>query len=237
LQEKENGRRGGLTKQGCTITACNKKGEVVGLSETISDACAALGGNFEIDGEMFADHFKAYDIFSLNGKNLRNMPYLVRFELLCGLLTNSKVITPTKTAYTTKEKVALFDWLKKNNREGVVFKRKQSLLRVGKGHGEHFKCKFWVMATVQITKINKQRSVGVSMLNDKQELEFVGNVTVKHNQDFKAMKVGQLWEVEYLYIIAKGGSLYQPELLFERDDQDQPDLVSSLKISNQSEEE
>ena len=232
LQTKENGRRQGLTNTVTEVFISNKLGKKVGMPDVILSEATELKRKFELDGEMIGEVYKVYDLFMLDGKNLRELPYIKRFEMAKEMVKDCKYLIPTKTAYTTDEKIKLFKWLKDNNNEGAVFKLKDSLFTAGKGHKTHFKCKFWVMATVMISKINKQRSVEVSMLKNGVEIVSVGNITVKANQDFESIKVGEIWEVKYLYIVAEGGNLYQPELLFERDDQDQPDDVSILKINS-----
>ena len=65
-----------------------------------------------------------------------------------------------------------------------------------------------------VTKINQQRSVGVS-LDRGTELEPVGNVTIPPN--FNVPSLNDIVEVRYLYAFL-GGSLYQPTYLGCRTD-------------------
>ena len=233
-QEKENAKRCGLSRNDKEIVASNKKGIAVGLSGIVVQAALALPSDFELDGEIFGNLYKVYDVFSLDGINLRGFSYAKRYEMLVDFVKGSKIIIPTKTAFTTAEKRKLYDWLKANNREGAVFKLKNSVHQPGRPNkgGEHLKVKFWKMCTCLVSKINAKRSVALQML-DGDKLVDVGNVSVKPSQDFESIVAGKtLVEIFYLYIIAKGGHLVQPELWEIRDDQDQPDDVSSLKINS-----
>ena len=232
VQEKENGKRGGITSEGGEVFVSNKKGIKVGCPGKVLDEAVALNRKFEMDGELVGELYKAYDLFSLDGKDLRGFSYIKRYEMLLDLIADCQSILPTKTAYTTKEKIALFNWLKSNNREGAVLKLKDSTFKAGKGHKEHLKCKFWATCCCLVSKINAKRSVALQMLDGKTLVD-VGNCSIPPNKDVPAPQ--SLIEVRYLYIANKGGFLYQPFYMIEKDDQEQPDDVLTLKINKKDE--
>jgi len=245
-QEKHDGKRRMLRYQSGKTEGINKKGQVVGYPAVFEDACrctAELGGlkNFIMDGEEVVEVFHAFDLLSLNGEDLRGMTYEARFHKLAMLNIQTSTISVVDTAYTTKEKRALYDRLKKEGKEGIVFKRLAGVHKVGYGHSDMVKFKFYATASVVVMKHNAKNSVAIGVYDHPNSIEKgfsklvpVGNVTmIGHEKP----PVGTVVEVKYLYAY-KGGSLYQPAYLGIRDDTYASDcLMSKLKFKAVVDEE
>src|SRR5258706_7958035 len=132
------------------------------------------------DGESISDDYHAFDLLELNGENLRPLPYRVRFVRLVNLLmSNSRHphVRLVETAFTTRQKIELWDRLRREDREGVVFKRLDAPSTPGKPNsgGPQFKFKFVATVSAVVAKINIQRSVEVSLLQGR-SLVSCGNV-------------------------------------------------------------
>jgi len=227
MQEKKDGKRMLIQKTKAETRAINRKGFSVGAPEKIIQSANKLKETFIIDGEAIGDDLFVFDILSYQGQDIKEKTYKERYEILCNL-DFSEGITLVKTAKTPSEKQQLFDKLNTDNAEGVVLKKQQSKYQAGRPNsgGTQVKFKFYDTASVIVSKINDKRSVGMSVLENGEEI-FIGNVTISVNKEIP--KKGEIIEVRYLYAY-KGGSLYQPTFLNVRDDIDKPDcVISQLK--------
>ena len=123
-QEKFDGRHLLVRKQGGQIDGINKKGLLVGMPETVFNDMSHLPGDSIPDGEAIGDVYHTFDLLELNGENLRTLAYRARLTALLNLLASAqhRFIKYVETAFTTKQKVALWERLKAENREGIVFK-------------------------------------------------------------------------------------------------------------------
>lgn len=221
-QEKHDGERR-MAKKGTDNIGINKKGQVVPLVKDILDS---LVDKCFVDAEDVNNHLFIFDLLRLNGENLKSKTYEERLDLLESLAFG-KSVTVTYTARTKKEKLALYKKLKKENREGIVFKRKTAVHKSGRGTGDTFKNKFYKTTTCRVADHTKGvRSVGLEML-DGTKVTRVGKATIYPNHDVPA--VGSYVEIKYLYAY-KGGSLYQPIYLGERNDQDETDINLSQLV-------
>ncbi len=106
-----------------------------------------------------------------------------------------------------------------------MFKRWDAPYTAGRPNsgGPQFKHKFVTTCSAVVTTVNRQRSVGVSLLSTA-GWESVGNVTIPANQDVP--EVGAVVEVRYLYA-AVGGALFQPVYLGERTDVEAHECVTA----------
>jgi bifunctional non-homologous end joining protein LigD len=234
-QEKFDGRRRLLIKQGAKAKGTNRKGLVVGITSEIENDLLKLNTSSVIlDGEAFEDHVMVFDSLG------ENLPYKERYQKMKNLLNQSEEtgIIPVSTAWTTEDKRDLLECLRKGNREGIVFKNVNSMYKPGRPNsgGDQLKFKFVTTASCIVGRINAgKRSVSLLVNNDEGKLVEVGNVTVYPNQDIP--KLGEIVEVRYLYYFDKG-SLFQPVLLgtgdCSRDDIDLKDCqLSKLKLKRQ----
>ena len=71
LQEKYDGRRLMVRKQGDEITGINRRGLVVALPEPILEAVAASPYDVLIDGEAVGETLHAFDLLEVKGNDLR----------------------------------------------------------------------------------------------------------------------------------------------------------------------
>ncbi|CAN5539784.1 hypothetical protein BH09VER1_BH09VER1_23940 [soil metagenome] len=218
LEEKHDGRRLLVQKKGGVVTGINRRGLVVPLPETIGASARACKRDFIIDGEAVGDNLYAFDILSCREEDLRHRWYVERRSSLIKILRQGKPahIHQVETAYENAHKRELFNRCKSDGKEGVVFKHKLGLYAAGRpaSGGSQFKFKFCETASCLVYGINQKRSVEV-MLLDSEKWVPVGNVTIPANHDVPG--VGEVVEVRYLYAF-KGGSLFQPVYLGQRDD-------------------
>jgi bifunctional non-homologous end joining protein LigD len=232
-QEKFDGKHLLVRKQDDDLEGINKKGFVVGLPGTVATDLSNLPGSLIPDGESIGDDYHVFDLLEYNGENLRPMPYRIRFAWLVDWLllnTQHPHVRLVETAFTTRQKTELWERLRRENREGIVFKRLDAPYTPGKPNSGGSQLKFKFVATVSavVAKINVQRSVEVSLFNGR-SLVSCGNVTIPANHDIP--QVGAVVEVRYLYAYRDSLALYQPVYLGPRDDVEPGEcLVSQLKF-------
>ncbi len=231
-QEKFDGRRLLLRKQGSAIDGINRKGLIVGLPEPVFQSFGLLAADCVLDGESIGDVFYAFDLLHLSGADLRPQPYQQRLVALMNLLARAqqRTIRLADTAFTTGQKRDLFAWLKRENKEGIVFKRLDAPYTAGRpsSGGAQLKHKFYATLSAVVSRINAQRSVEMRLLG-KNGWQVAGNVTIPPNQPIPA--IGQVIEVRYLYAFPDSGIVYQPVFLGKRSDVDQTDcMVIQLKF-------
>ncbi len=232
-QEKHDGRHLLTRKQDENLEGINKKGLIIGLPETVANELRNFSGSLITDGESIGDDYFVFDLLEMDGENLRSLPYRERFSRLVDLLllsdADGKYIRLVATAFKTKQKTEMWERLRRENREGIVFKRLDAPYVPGKPNsgGPQLKFKFVATASVVVAKINTKRSVEVSLLKGR-NLVSCGNVTIPANHQIPP--VGAVVEVRYLYAYPDSLALYQPVYLGPRNDVDPGEcLVSQLK--------
>lgn len=233
-QEKFDGKHLLIRKQDENLEGINKKGLIAGLPQTVANELRLVSGSFIPDGESVGDFYHPFDLLEYNGENLRQLPYRLRLTRLIDLLlltrSDYKYIQLIETAFSTQEKTELWQRLRRENREGIVFKRLDAPYVPGKPSrgGPQLKFKFVATASVVVTKLNAQRSVEVSLFNGR-NLASCGNVTIPANH--VVPPVGAVVEVRYLYAYRDSLALYQPVYLGPRDDVESGEcLLSQLKF-------
>ena len=233
-QEKFDGKHLLVRKQDDDLEGINKKGFVVGLPQTVASELRSVTGSFIPDGESIGDDYHAFDLLEYNGENLRVLPYRIRLARLIDLLlltrSDFKHIRLVETAFSTQQKTTLWERLKRENREGIVFKRLDAPYVPGRPNsgGPQLKFKFVATVSAVVAKINVQRSVEISLFNGR-SLVSCGNVTIPANHEIPT--VGTVVDARYLYAYRDSLALYQPVYLGPRDDVDPGEcLVSQLKF-------
>jgi len=232
-QEKFDGRHLLVRKQDDDLEGINKKGFIVGLPQTVANDLRHLRGSFIPDGESIGDDYYAFDLLEHNGDDLRPLPYRIRLVRLVNLLlttANHAHVRLVETAFTTVQKTELWERLRRENREGIVFKRLDAPYTPGKPNsgGPQLKFKFVATMSAVVAKINVQRSVEISLFKGR-SLVSCGNVTIPANHSIPS--VGTIVEVRYLYAYRDSLALHQPVYLGPRDDVDPGEcLVSQLKF-------
>ena len=217
-QEKHDGKRLMLRKQGKLIEGINRKGLIVSVPENIACEAMRLSGDCLIDGEAVGETLHVFDLLESCGVDHRKYPYLDRLGLLAGLIPSEfTTIRLVFTAHSAREKVHLFERLRRENKEGIVLKNLTASYAPGKTSGsDQLKYKFVESASFVVTLVHPtKRSVSLGLYADSEILD-AGNVTIPVNHEIP--KVGAVVEVRYLYAFKQSGVIYQPCYLGERED-------------------
>jgi len=240
MQEKFDGKRILIRKDGDQVIGINRKGLVVALPQPVVEQAQIIGGRqWLMDGEAVGDAYFAFDLLEEDGVDLRKEPYSRRLDALVAIVPceGRSVIRTRATATRTAQKREMMEALRRLKAEGVVFKRHAAPYTPGRpaSGGDQLKLKFTATASCIVAKANgTKRSVALMLLDGRKRVA-VGNVTVPANQPIP--KAGSIVEIRYLYAFP-GGSLFQPVCLGLRDDVG-PDActISQLKYKGGEDEE
>jgi bifunctional non-homologous end joining protein LigD len=218
LQEKHDGRRLMVRKQGDTITGINRRGLVVAIPDAIREAVEHIPYDVLIDGEAVGDTLHAFDLLEVKGNDFRHRRYIDRFSgLIMVIPPNLPALRWVSTSIDPNDKVEIYEELRATNREGVVFKEVDAPYSAGRPNsgGTQLKFKFVESASFIVTARNEKRSVSLGLF-DGNELVSAGNVTIPPNHEVPAK--GEVVECQYLYCFRESGSIYQPVYLGKRCD-------------------
>ncbi len=223
VQQKFDGVRFMLGKKNGKVYALNRKGKQVSVPTHIAKEADKIPGDYLLDGELVGETLYVFDLLEVDGECHRNTILEKRSLMLATL--GSDTIRYVPIVQDNKRK--LYDLLKKENAEGIVFKRLGSRYSVGRpaSGGNYLKFKFYSTCSCVVSNINQKRSVSLEMACGTP----VGNVTIPAN--YAIPSKGDIVEVRYLYAY-DGGSLYQPTYLGIREDVD-ADALDSLKLKNE----
>lgn len=232
-QEKHDGERRPVEKNGESVIGANKKGLSIVLEDSIAESIKEDG---IYDGEAVSTMLYVFDLLSMNGKCIRHLSVEDRVAILA-TVKFGKHVEVSETAFTTKEKRALFARMKKENREGIVFKLKSAKYVPGRpstGGGAHLKHKFRKTASFIVANHTKGKSsVGLVLLDGTKEVP-VGKCTIA---GAPMPAVGSVIEVKYLYAY-KGGAIFQPSYKGPRNDVDRDEcLMSQLVFKRDNDDE
>ena len=237
-QEKFDGQRILIQKEGAAINGINRKGLMFGIPSVLINEVRQIPGDFVIDGESIGEVFWAFDVLMLHGNDVRIQPYKDRLFMLAQIVSREfGFVKLADTAYTTAEKQTLLERMNREQREGVVFKQLDAPYTAGRPNsgGSQFKYKLYATASFIVWKVNRQRSVSLALWGTSNGQTTAtpvqvsaGNVTIPPNQ--AVPKVGAVVEVRYLYAFKESGIIYQPVYLGVRGDIDPGDcLAKQLK--------
>lgn len=219
MQEKLDGRRLLIRKQDDKITGINKLGLAVGLPEELVHDANNCDMEFILDGECVGETLHAFDVLLVGDDEVGGCCYTERYLRLMNLLASfqHRHIQLVQTVFDERQKRELFNKLKANNAEGVVFKHIDAPYIAGRpaSGGTQYKFKFCETASFIVRKVNTKRSVSLQLFDGK-ALVGAGNVTIPLN--YEIPQPGQLVECRYLYAHKQSGSIYQPVYLGVRDD-------------------
>jgi bifunctional non-homologous end joining protein LigD len=219
-QEKFDGRRVLIRKDDQKVRGINRKGLSIDLPVPIIEAVQSLDTRrCLMDGEAVGDRFFTFDLLQEATIEFACQPYNVRYAHLVDLVDSvqSDSIRYAEIASTKAQKQAMLDRLRKERKEGIVFKRHTAQYVPGRpaSGGDQLKLKFTATASCIVAGANgSRRSVKLELLDGPTRIS-IGNVTIPPNHLVPA--VNQIVEVRYLYAYP-GGSLYQPVYLGKRDD-------------------
>jgi bifunctional non-homologous end joining protein LigD len=228
MQEKWDGRRLLIRKQGDTITGINRLGLAVALPQPLHSDAKACPVDFIIAGEAVGDMLTAFDVLLIGDEEIGGLRYAERHLRLMNLLGSFQhpAIHLVETHFTAGQKREAFDRLKSGNREGVVFKHTDAPYISGRpaSGGSQLKYKFCETASFIVGKVNGKRSVSL-MLHAGKNLTAAGNVTIPPNHEIP--KPRQIVECRYLYAFKESGCIYQPVYLGTRDDIPETDCTTA----------
>jgi bifunctional non-homologous end joining protein LigD len=209
LQEKFDGRRLLVRKQGGKVTGINRRGLIVSLPEPVAAAARAFPVDALIDGEAIGDTLHAFDLLEVQGHDLRQRHYLDRYAGLLRLRDPEGAIRPVATMIEPDDKRAKFQTFRQTGAEGVVFKNIDAAFSPGRPNsgGTQLKFKFVETASFVVTGYNAKRSVTLGLYgggNDGNggegegaKLVPAGNVTIPPNHAIPQM--GTVCEARYLH--------------------------------------
>lgn len=237
-----------------TVLASNKRGNGIPVPAKIATAirqlanlasCETLG----VAGEYLNSTLHIFTVWEKNGTSLMPLPQHLRVavkeklqEALTEHLTGptTKHSTPLKFVYTAKtqtDKTVLYETIKANDGEGVVFKHHESDVS--------FKYKLYETTEV-LLEANSKRSAECFAYHDG-TLTSLGSVTIPHDSTYQEIKEANLRKqpivasVKYLYLSgppAVGptcGQLVQASFLRFRPEFDQYACVTTeLKVVNKT---
>lgn len=240
MQEKFDGRRVLIRKQGPTVTAINRNGLTTNLPLPIVNAIQLLSvTDCLLDGEVVGDVYYAFDLLKSDVTDMRGSPYAARHAMMMDLAEGvvSDGLRYAEAVSGTKQKRAMLEKLKRTKKEGVVFKDSKAHYAPGRpaSGGSQFKLKFTASASCIVSGVNRgKRSVALELIEGGKRVN-VGNVTISANHAIPV--AGQIVEIRYLYYFP-GGSLYQPVYLGMRDDvRLDACITAQLKLKASSSEE
>lgn len=215
MQQKHDGERRAIQVNNGKAKGINKRGVYTCLSTEI-DAGVSKKTDCLIDGESMGNYLRAFDLLELDGKSLRDKPFIERFAALNEFAFSHASILISKLAQTSAEKHAMLKELDGTNQEGVVFKLASATAHNSERTDAYLKYKFYDETCVIVEgQNNNKRSVSMFVFDEEGKKVPVGNCTVPPNKDIPL--AGSVLEVRYLYAY-KGGSLFQPTFEKVRND-------------------
>lgn len=221
-QQKMDGERRAAHAEDGRVVGMNRKGLAVPLQQSIADEMLSLTANgaIRMDGEIIGDVLYVFDLHVVMGKSIRQSKgwYDRMFQAECALNCFEHIV-PVPVAITADEKRALWDKVKADHGEGIVFKRRDCLAKEGRPNssGDWLKYKFTESASCEVQEIHPTKRSVALRLYDGGNPVLVGNVTIPPN--YPIPFIGEVVEIEYLYFFCKG-SLYQPVYRGKRTDID-----------------
>ncbi len=217
-QEKFDGERRMVRKTIDEVIGSNKRGLITNLAKSIDESLRVLAtDSLELDGEAIGDHYYVFDLLKYDSTTITSTSALKRYQQLKTLIPDGEFIHVVHTAFTSAEKLALYNKIMDEGGEGIVFKLKNSVYKHGRPNsgGDQLKYKFVETCSCIVTAFHStKRSVAISLYKDG-VLTDVGNVTIPPNKDMPLQD--SIIEVRYLYAFQEG-SLIQPVYLGERND-------------------
>ena len=104
-QEKHDGKRLMLRKQGTAVEGINRRGLIVSVPDAIAGEAMRLPCDCLLDGEAVGDVFHVFDLLESSGIDHRKSPYIDRLGFLAGLIPDaSTAIQAVYTAHAAREK-------------------------------------------------------------------------------------------------------------------------------------
>ena len=218
MQEKLDGKRLLLRKEGVVVTGINRRGLECGLPENVINDAQSLEGDWLLDGELVGKVYHVFDLLEHEGSH-RRYPLKERLVVLLNLLAGGQTpwirFVPPIQGQVMKRR--FLENCRESGCEGIVLKRADAPYIPGRpsSGGDQWKFKFVATASVVVTNVNAKRSVQIGIV-EGDSLVPAGNVTIPVDKEVPG--IGEIVEVRYLYAFPESGALFQPVYLGVRDD-------------------
>jgi ATP-dependent DNA ligase len=210
-QEKLNGERMLVEKDGAAVTAHNRQGEARTLPDTVAAVALTSVADFLLDGEWIAGEFVAFDVISINGADVTALPQSARFAALAEVSPFRRV-----RQALSEDKHALLASVRAERGEGLVFKLRDAAYLDGRTE-VGVKFKFWKSASFIVANLDIAKgTVGLGCFG-RCSFPFAGAWP----------KVGDIVEIRYL-LLTKNGKLSQPAFLGVRHDLTAADVAAQV---------
>lgn len=213
VQRKYDGERGLFQYKDGAIQQINKKGFYVAGNTSLINSLPQDQDEFIIDCEVFQEHAYIFDVIKVNGNDIADMPYSMRYELMKQHFSHLENFTVVESFVGNDAKNTVKEF-EQTGFEGVVLKDPNAPYYFSRS-GSYVKLKFTKSVSAVVARHNDgKRSVAVQVFDDANPID-VGNVTIPVNHPIP--DIGQVIEIEYLYATS-GNILYQPIYKGQRND-------------------
>jgi bifunctional non-homologous end joining protein LigD len=217
-EEKHNGERRTICKDGSGIRNFNREGEP---GKRLPDAVINALKNhplpqFVIDVEFEKGIVVVLDALIIGDDNLTQIAYSERKKVVHKHFDNRSILIKVcKTVTGSRAKAQFLIDKMDEAAEGVVFKKLDAIWIPGK-NGQHKKLKFWksLDCVVMAPSPKQHNSVEVGLFLPNGQLHRICGVSLNGKP---AAKVGQVIEIDYLYGTRRL-EVVQPNLVRIRDD-------------------
>lgn len=222
FQEKFNGKRRMVVRDGDSVFSFNKEGEIRELpARMYSKILSHRLTRFVIDCELMVDEtVKVFDALILDEHLLGTQPYSVRHEAVRIAFSGCKWAEVAYTATTTADKRLFAQRLEGENAEGIVIRRLDAPYKQGDS-GQHKKIKLWktadavVMSYERKDNFGQPTSVNIGCYDKKGQLQRISGSSLLGKD--RTIKPGDVVEIKFLYSTPTG-HVVQPTILCKRDD-------------------
>jgi ATP-dependent DNA ligase len=232
FEEKHNGDRRLIEKQGTDIRDYNRNGDRgKGLPGSI---VAALRKHplhqFVIDVELVYDEIFPFDTLCLGDEILAALPYSYRKSSLHAQFDGfSRHIIPVESARMLQEKVALIQRLKDINAEGFVAKELNAPYRPAENN-QRYNYRYKFTKTCDCIVIGRSPkghdSVRVGLFDSQGKLHDIGGVSLVGKENCLP---GDIVEVKYLWA-SRNNHIVQPRLVRKRPDKEPTQCILSQLV-------
>ena len=244
MEQKLDGKRLVVKVNNREAEAYNRNGDPTSLPVNIAAFFDHQGftGEWVFDGELVNNIYRVFDLSAVPDRvsdKWYRAPLDTRRTFLSNLLaklygagaTNPGSVVGTPSA--VRDKRQYFDFLRDNNVEGVIFKRRESLYAPGVRSHDWLKFKFTTTADVVVTETKtdgKRQAIRIGIHHNGTLVDAGGCKVPEEFVD--RINVGDVVEIRYLYATDEH-KLYQPVWVALRDDK--PALgctTNQLKYTN-----
>ena len=218
LQEKHDGYRLLVRKQGDELTGINRRGFEVAIPEPIRRAVATIPHDVLIDGEAVGETLHAFDLLEVKGHDLRQRRYLDRHSgLLMVIPRNEPALRWVGTAVDPNDKLGIFEQLRQLGCKGVVFKDVNAPFSPGRPALGRAQLEYDFVISASFVAADQIARRGVALgIYDDEILVPAGNVAIPPGHPIPRM--GEVVGVRYAYASLESGCIHQPVYVGKRPD-------------------